>query len=86
MEVIGAKEIAKRGDSDAASAAKRVTGLTIEGGKYVYVRGLSDRYSKTTLNKAEIPGLDPNKNAVQLDLFPTSMIENMKVIKTFTPR
>lgn len=85
MEVIGAKEIAKRGDSDAASAAKRVTGLTIEGGKYVYVRGLSDRYSKTTLNKAEIPGLDPNKNAVQLDLFPTSMIENMKVIKTFTP-
>ena len=85
MEVIGAKEIAKRGDNDAASAAKRVTGLTIEGGKYVYVRGLSDRYSKTTLNKAEIPGLDPNRNAVQLDLFPTSMIENMKVIKTFTP-
>jgi len=85
MEVIGAKEIAKRGDSDAASAAKRVTGLTIEGGKYVYVRGLSDRYSKTTLNQAEIPGLDPNRNAVQLDLFPTSMIENMKVIKAFTP-
>ena len=85
MEAIGAKEIAKRGDNDAASAAKRVTGLTIEGGKYVYVRGLSDRYSKTTLNKAEIPGLDPNRNAVQLDLFPTNMIENMKVIKAFTP-
>ena len=85
MEAIGAKEIAKRGDSDAASAAKRVTGLTIEGGKYVYVRGLSDRYSKTTLNKAEIPGLDPNRNAVQLDLFPTNMIENMKVVKSFSP-
>jgi TonB-dependent receptor len=85
MEAIGAKEIAKKGDSDAASAAKRVTGLTIEGGKYVYVRGLSDRYSKTTLNKAEIPGLDPNRNAVQLDLFPTNMIENMKVIKSFSP-
>ncbi len=85
MEVIGAKEIAKRGDGNAASAAKRVTGLTIEGGKYVYVRGLSDRYSKTTINKAEIPGLDPNRNAVQLDLFPTNMIENMKVIKSFTP-
>jgi TonB-dependent receptor len=85
MEVIGAKEIAKRGDGNAAAAAKRVTGLTIEGGKYVYVRGLSDRYSKTTINKAEIPGLDPNRNAVQLDLFPTNMIENMKVIKSFTP-
>lgn len=85
MEVMGAKEIAKRGDGNAAAAAKRVSGLTLEGGKYVYVRGLSDRYSKTTVNRAEIPGLDPNKNAVQLDLFPTNMIENMKVIKSFTP-
>ena len=81
MEAIGAKEIAKRGDGNAAAAAKRVSGLTLEGGKYVYVRGLSDRYSKTTVNQAEIPGLDPNKNAVQLDLFPTNMIENMKVVK-----
>jgi TonB-dependent receptor len=85
METIGAQEIAKRGDGNAAAAAKRVTGITIEGGKYVYVRGLSDRYSKTTLNKAEIPGLDPNRNSVQLDLFPTSMIENMKVVKSFSP-
>lgn len=85
MEVLGAKEIAKRGDGNAAAAAKRVSGLTLEGGKYVYVRGLSDRYSKTTVNQAEIPGLDPNRNAVQLDLFPTNMIENMKVIKSFTP-
>ena len=85
MEAIGAKEIAKRGDGDAAAAAKRVTGLTIEGGKYVYVRGLSDRYSKTTLNKAEIPGLDPNRNAVQLNIFPTNMIENITVVKSFTP-
>lgn len=85
MEVLGAKEIAKRGDGNAAAAAKRVSGITIEGGKYVYVRGLSDRYSKTTVNSTEIPGLDPNRNAVQLDLFPTNMIENMKVIKSFTP-
>ena len=85
MEGITAQEITKRGDNDVASAAKRVTGVTIEGGKYVYVRGLSDRYSKTTLNVAEIPGLDPNKNAVELDLFPTNMIENMTVVKSFSP-
>jgi len=85
MEGITAQEISKRGDGNAAEAAKRVTGITIEGGKYVYVRGLSDRYSKTTLNKAEIPGLDPNRNAVQMDLFPTNMVENMTIIKSFTP-
>lgn len=85
VDIIGANEIAKKGDGDVAGAAKRITGLSIEGGKYVYVRGLSDRYSKTTINGAEVPGLDPNRNAVQMDLLPTSMIENMKVTKSFAP-
>lgn len=85
MEGISAQEISKKGDSDVASAAKRITGVTIEGGKYLYVRGLSDRYSKTTLNSAEIPGLDPNRNTVQMDLFPTNLIENMSVYKSFSP-
>lgn len=85
MDGMSAQQMAKNGDSDAAGAVKRVTGVSVEGGKYVYVRGLSDRYSKTLLNGAEIPGLDPNRNSVQLDLFPTSLIENMTVVKSFTP-
>jgi hypothetical protein len=48
------------GDGDAASAMSRVTGVSVEGGKYVYVRGLGDRYTKTTLNGMDIPGLDPD--------------------------
>lgn len=73
------------GDGDAAAAMKRVTGVSVEGGKYVYVRGLGDRYSKTYLNGAEIPGLDPDRNTVQMDLFPTNLIDNLLVYKTFTP-
>ncbi|MEZ4936762.1 MAG: carboxypeptidase-like regulatory domain-containing protein [Crocinitomicaceae bacterium] len=72
------------GDGDAASAAKRVTGVSVEGGKYVYVRGLGDRYTKTTLNGLEIPGLDPDRNSLQLDMFPSSLIENLVVSKNFT--
>ncbi|MBK8492870.1 MAG: carboxypeptidase-like regulatory domain-containing protein [Saprospirales bacterium] len=74
-----------RGDGTAAAALKRVTGLSVEGGKYVYVRGLGDRYSKTTLNGANIPGLDPDKNTVQMDLFPSNLIDNIIVYKNFTP-
>lgn len=85
LDGVSAKEISKSGDSDAAAAIKRVSGVTIEGGKYVYVRGLGDRYSKTTLNGADIPGLDPNKNTVQMDLFPTNLLDNILVYKTFTP-
>ncbi len=72
------------GDGDAAAAAKRVTGVSVEGGKYVFVRGLGDRYTKTTLNGLEIPGLDPDRNSLQLDMFPSALIENLMVSKNFT--
>lgn len=85
LDGISAKEIARGGDGDVASAVKRVTGVTVEDGKYVYVRGLSDRYSKTVLNGAVIPSLDPRRNAVQMDQFPTQMIDNVSIYKTFSP-
>lgn len=83
--IVSAEEFKSKGDSKVSDAAKRASGVTVEGGKYVYVRGLSDRYSKTLLDGTEIPGLDPNRNAVQLDMFPTSFVQSLKVIKTFTP-
>jgi outer membrane receptor protein involved in Fe transport len=85
MDGISTQQIARSGDSDAAGAVKRISGVSVEGGKYVYVRGLGDRYSKTTLNGCEIPSLDPERNAVQMDIFPTSAIENMIVYKSFSP-
>ncbi|MCD4663938.1 MAG: TonB-dependent receptor [Bacteroidales bacterium] len=85
MDGISAQQISKSGDSDAAEAVKRISGVSVEGGKYVYVRGLGDRYSKTTLNGAEIPSLDPERNTVQMDIFPTNAIENMVVYKSFSP-
>ncbi len=85
MDGISSQQITKSGDSDAAGAIKRVTGVSVEGGKYVYIRGLGDRYSKTTLNGAEIPGLDPERNTVQMDIFPTNAIESMIVYKSFSP-
>ncbi|MGB3778099.1 MAG: carboxypeptidase-like regulatory domain-containing protein, partial [Tunicatimonas sp.] len=85
LDAISADMFSRNGDNNAAAAVQRVTGVTVEGGKYVYVRGLGDRYSKSILNGADIPGLDPNRNSVQLDMFPSNMIDNIIVYKTFTP-
>jgi hypothetical protein len=82
---IGKEEMNDKDVSNAADAVKQVPGATVENGKYVYVRGLSDRYSKTLLNGADIPGLDPNRNSVQMDLFPSTLIQNITVYKTFSP-
>lgn len=73
------------GASNVATMTSKAAGISVEGGKYVYVRGLSDRYSLTILNGGQIPGLDPNRNSVQLDLFPSSLVQNVTIRKTFTP-
>jgi TonB-dependent receptor len=84
MDGISADRIKSMGDNNAVDAAKRITGVSIEGGKYVYIRGLGDRYTKTILNSMEIPGLDPDRNALQVDIFPTALIDNIIVSKTFS--
>ena len=82
---LSAQAFRKVGDGDLGGAIKRVTGVTVESGKYVYVRGLGDRYTVTTLNGMALPGLDPDVNSVQMDIFPTSVLENVGVSKTFSP-
>ena len=84
-DAISAEEISKSGSGDAAAAMKKVTGASVVGGKYVYIRGLGDRYSATTLNGAEVPSADPDKKSFQLDLIPSNMLDNINTIKTFTP-
>jgi outer membrane receptor protein involved in Fe transport len=84
LDGISSTSFRKIGDSDAASAIKRVSGVSVEDGKYVFVRGLGDRYTKSTLNGVDIPGLDPDRNTVQMDMFPTSLIDNIIVLKSFT--
>ncbi|GAB5418222.1 MAG: TonB-dependent receptor [Crocinitomicaceae bacterium] len=82
---ISEEQIKQQGATNAVQAVQSVPGVTIEDGKSVYVRGLGDRYTKTILNGMEIPGLDPDRNSVQLDIFPTAVIANMTIYKTFLP-
>lgn len=84
LDAISSDNFKKIGDSNAAASVKRVPGISVEGGKYVYVRGLGDRYTKTILNGLDIPGLDPDRNTLQMDIFPTNLIENIIVNKSFS--
>ncbi|RMF75344.1 MAG: hypothetical protein D6738_03945 [Acidobacteria bacterium] len=85
QDSISAELISKAGASDVAGALKLVVGATVVDGKYATVRGLSDRYTGTTLNGVRVPSADPRRRAVQVDLFPTGTIESVTVRKTFTP-
>ncbi len=83
LDGISSVQFKRMGDSDAAASVKRVPGISVSSGKYVFVRGLGDRYTKTILNGLEIPGLDPDRNTIQMDIFPTNIIDNIVVHKSF---
>lgn len=84
-DIMGAEQISRTGDGDAASALRRVTGLTLVDGKFIYVRGLGERYSSTQLNGMGVPSPDPTRSVVPLDLFPSDIIESLNVQKSFSP-
>lgn len=82
LDGISAQTMRSSGASNLASAVKNIPGVSVQGGKYVYVRGLGDRYTKSTLNGVDIPGLDPDRNTIQMDLFPTNILDNVIVLKS----
>jgi outer membrane receptor protein involved in Fe transport len=85
INAVSAEQIARSPDSDASQAVQRVSGVTVQDGKYVFVRGLGERYTTTSLNGARIPSPEPEKRVVPLDLFPSSLLDAVTTSKTFTP-
>ncbi|HEU4631051.1 MAG TPA: TonB-dependent receptor, partial [Gemmatimonadaceae bacterium] len=85
VSAVTAEQISRSPDADAAAAVQRVSGVTVQDGKYVFVRGLGDRYTTASLNGARIPSPEPEKKVVPLDLFPASLLQTVTTSKTFTP-
>ncbi|MEM7763034.1 MAG: TonB-dependent receptor [Pseudomonadota bacterium] len=83
-DLLGADAISRVGDSTVAVALKRVPGLSVVNDKFVYIRGLGERYSQSTLNGARIPSPDLTRNVIPLNIFPTSIVESLRVQKAYT--
>lgn len=84
-DAVSSETMARAGGGDAADAMTKVTGASVVDGKYVFIRGLGDRYTSTHLNGVELPSADPDTNAFQADLFPTGVLDNIVTLKSFTP-
>ncbi len=82
--VVDGEEFQRTGDANIAESLKRVAGLSTVGGKFVYVRGLGERYSTTLLNGAILPSPEPINRVVPMDLFPTAILDSVLVQKTYS--
>ncbi|MEC5145339.1 TonB-dependent receptor [Chitinophaga sp. 212800010-3] len=85
QDAIGAVQIEKSASITTAQALQRVTGVTVKDGKYITVRGLSDRNVVVQLNGSRLAGADASRSAVAVDLIPAQLLENIVVEKSITP-
>jgi len=84
VSVLSSADIARTGEGDIAGALQRVTGLSVVGNGFVFVRGLGDRYSLALLNGSPLPSPEPLRRVVPLDIFPTSVIASSLVQKSYS--
>ncbi|WP_269619874.1 TonB-dependent receptor domain-containing protein [Zhongshania sp. BJYM1] len=84
-DFLGFEAIARAGDSTIGAALRRVTGVTLVDNKFIYIRGLGERYSNVTVNGAAVPSPDLARSVIPLDLFPASIVESLKVQKSWGP-
>src|SRR6218665_420498 len=84
FDYVSNESMKKTGDANVVAAVARVTGVSTNGG-FITVRGIGDRYVKTTINGSRIPTLDPFTNNIKLDMFPASLVDNIVITKTASP-
>lgn len=84
-QVIGVEAIKKSPDRNTGEVLKRVSGVSLFEGKYIIVRGLSDRYNQAMLNGIQLSSTEPDKKTFSFDLFPANVIETLVINKTFIP-
>ena len=84
IDYVSSETMKKTGDNNVTAAIARVSGVSTNG-SFITVRGIGDRYVKTTINGAQIPTLDPFTNNIKLDLFPASLVDNIVITKTASP-
>lgn len=84
LDYISSETLKKTGDANLTQGVTRVSGVS-SNGSFITVRGIGDRYVKTTFNGMRIPTLDPFTNNIRLDMFPSTLVDNVIISKTASP-
>lgn len=84
VENIGAAEISIKGLNNVAEAVETMSGISFNNSGQLFVRGLGDRYSLTTLNGLPVASPNPDNKLIPLDIFSSSVLQNITVTKVYT--
>ncbi len=83
-DLVSIEQITRVGDSTVSMALRRLPGVTLVGDQFIYIRGLGERYSSTTVNGAYVPSPDLTRNVIPMDLFPAEIVDSISIQKGYT--
>ncbi len=84
-DLVSIEQISRVGDSTVSLALRRLPGVTLVGDQFIYIRGLGERYSSTSVNGAYVPSPDLTRNVIPLDLFPAEIVQSLAIQKGYSP-
>ncbi len=84
---ISKEMISRMPAADAGDVFKRAPSVTVQDNKFLFIRGVPDRYNATMLNGTSVTSTDTDvdKKSFSFDLVPSSLMANSVVVKTATP-
>ena len=83
INTMDVEQLARFGGADVAASVIRLPSVTVQSSKFIFIRGLGGRYISTSLNGGTMPSTNPNRRTVPLDLFPSNMVEQLDIKKSF---
>jgi TonB-dependent receptor len=84
VDLVGSEQISRVGDSTVSLALRRLPGVTLVADQFIYIRGLGERYSSTTVNGAYVPSPDLTRNVIPMDLFPAEIVDSISIQKGYS--
>lgn len=82
---VSSQQIAKTQDRSASDVIKRVPGVSIIDGRFVMVRGLSERYNAVLLNGVLTPSSEADRKSFSFDIIPSGALDRLLIYKTGAP-
>jgi CarboxypepD_reg-like domain/TonB-dependent Receptor Plug Domain len=81
---ISADQFKRTPDRTTSDVLKRITGASIQEGKFAIIRGMNDRYNAGYLDGALLPSTESDRKAFAFDVVPAALLDNLIIIKSGT--
>lgn len=79
---VSSQQITRSQDNNAAQVMQRIPGVTIVDGRFVMIRGVSERYNNVMINNVVAPSTEIDRRTFSFDLIGSNALDRMLIYKS----